>query len=99
MKKTALITGATAGIGAVIAWKFAHNDFNVIINGCGNDRLVELGLNINQQCDAQIYILPFDVRDKGAVSTAIGNLPERKFTRKETCIVPPNMRLTPFPKA
>ncbi len=40
--KTALITGATSGIGEAIALKFAQNGINVIISGRRRERLAQL---------------------------------------------------------
>ena len=39
MKKTIMITGATAGFGRAIAVKFAKNGYNVIITGRRKERL------------------------------------------------------------
>ena len=42
MKKIALITGATSGIGRACAVKLAQNNYDVIITGRRNERLQEL---------------------------------------------------------
>ena len=75
MKKTALITGATAGIGEAIARKFAHNDFNIIINGRRHDRLNKLAEELKRESGAGVFILPFDVKIQKEVSAAIESLP------------------------
>lgn len=77
MKKTAFITGATSGIGEAIARKFAHNDFNVIINGRRKERLEELAAELRRDAKAEILILPFDVRENSQVVAATGSLPEK----------------------
>nr|MDA3904555.1 NAD(P)-dependent oxidoreductase [Bacteroidales bacterium] len=33
MNKIVLISGATAGIGEALAWKFAENKYNLILTG------------------------------------------------------------------
>ena len=77
MTKTALITGATAGIGLAIAQKFAHNGFNIIINGRRSRRLQDLAKQLKEECDAKILTLPFDIRNKNKVNEAISTLPEK----------------------
>jgi len=75
MKKIALITGATAGIGEAIARKFAHNDFNIIINGRRRYRLDKLAKELKRESASEVLTLPFDVRIKNEVSDAIDSLP------------------------
>ncbi len=73
MKKTALITGATSGIGKATAELFADNNINVIICGRRKERLDELQRQLSKKVKA--HSLCFDVQDKEAVFTAINSLP------------------------
>lgn len=76
MKKTALVTGATAGIGYATATLLARNDFNVIITGRRGDRLNQLKDKLLKDTKAEIYPLVFDVRKHDAVVKALESLPE-----------------------
>lgn len=73
MNKTALITGATSGIGKATAYEFAKHGINLILCGRRKDRLENLKNELKTQTN--VYILTFDVRDKEAVSKAIASLP------------------------
>ena len=71
--KTALITGATSGIGRATARAFAKNNIRVIICGRREDRLAELQDELSQRTD--VHTLLFDVRDKKSVAESIDSLP------------------------
>lgn len=71
--KTALITGATSGIGMATARHFAKHNFKLILCGRRNDRLKALQNELSTQ--TQVYTLNFDVRDKQAVDSAIASIP------------------------
>lgn len=73
MKKIALITGATSGIGQATAVKAAESGFDVIITGRRSDRLQELAENIRRK-GADVLPLTFDIRQPGEVEAAIQNL-------------------------
>ncbi len=75
MKKTVLITGATAGIGKACARIFARNGYRLIITGRRSDLLDNLKTSLDQVFNAQVYTLNFDIRDKQQVEQAIDNLP------------------------
>lgn len=75
MKKTVLITGATAGIGKACARIFARNGYRLIITGRRSELLDDLKTSLNQLFNAQVYLLNFDIRDKQQVEQAIDNLP------------------------
>ncbi len=77
MKKTILITGATAGIGQATAIKFANNDYNIIITGRRAELLDKLSEKIKNTTKADVYSLCFDVRDNKEVIKAINSLPEK----------------------
>ena len=71
--KTALITGATSGIGRATARHLAKNNFRLIICGRREDRLAELQDEFSAL--TQVLTLNFDVRKKKEVAKAIASLP------------------------
>ena len=74
MTKTALITGATSGIGKATAYEFAKHGIHLILCGRRQERLQ----SIKQDLDGltKVYTLNFDVRDKQATLNAIASLPD-----------------------
>lgn len=69
-----LVTGATAGFGAAIARRFAREGNLVVATGRRSDRLKVLQTEIGE---SRLYPLPFDVRDRGAVSDAVASVLKR----------------------
>lgn len=76
MKKIALITGATSGIGKACTEKFAAEGYNVIITGRRDDRLKNIKEEIEKSYGHTAYTLCFDVRQREAAERAIASLPE-----------------------
>ena len=74
MKKTALITGATSGIGRATAHTLANNGIRLILCGRRQERLDTIKSALERQ--TEVHTLNFDVRDKTAVFDAIASLPE-----------------------
>ena len=74
MKKIALITGATAGIGEATALLLAKNDFNIIITGRRNQLLEALKDKIIANSGAEVLTLCFDVRKLSEVKAAVSSL-------------------------
>ncbi len=74
MNKTALITGATSGIGRATAILLAKNGYKIIICGRREERLLQLKKELSE-C-TEVHTLVFDVRDKKAVFETINSLPE-----------------------
>lgn len=75
-KKTVLITGASSGIGEGCARKFAMNGYRVIINGRNLQKLDAVKKELEEKYNAEVYALPFDVRDREAARAALESLPE-----------------------
>nr|WP_315181729.1 SDR family NAD(P)-dependent oxidoreductase [uncultured Flavobacterium sp.] len=74
MNKTALVTGATSGIGRATAQILAKNNYKIILCGRREDRLTALEKELSEY--TEIHTLSFDVRDKKAVFESINSLPE-----------------------
>lgn len=77
MKKIALITGATSGLGKAIALRLGKEGYNLIITGRRKDKLEELDREISINFGSTVLPLCFDVRKYDEVETALGNLPEK----------------------
>lgn len=73
MQQTALITGATSGIGKATAQLFAKNNINLIICGRRIEKLQQLQQELSQF--TKVHILQFDVRYNKEVQKAINSLP------------------------
>lgn len=74
MNKTALITGATSGIGKATAHEFAQHGIKLILCGRRQERLDTIKKALSQLTD--VYTLNFDVRDKEATHHAMESLPD-----------------------
>ena len=74
MKKIALITGATSGIGEAAALLLAGNNYDLIITGRRNQRLGQLKVKIQSETDADVLPLNFDIRKQEEVRYAINSL-------------------------
>lgn len=71
MKKTALITGATSGIGEACARKFAEGGYRLILTGRNGKKLEEL----KEELDTEVLTLNYDVRDRKATEAAVKSIP------------------------
>ncbi|MBR6284705.1 MAG: SDR family oxidoreductase [Muribaculaceae bacterium] len=76
MKKIALITGATSGIGEGCARRFAAGGYDVIITGRNSNKLDALKRELEQD-GTQVLPLCFDVRDRKACQAAVDSMPSQ----------------------
>ena len=74
MKKIAMITGATSGIGKATAQILALNGYDLIITGRREDLLNDLSSTIIKETTAEVLSLCFDVREFSKVEEAINSL-------------------------
>ena len=75
-KKTVLITGASSGIGEGCARKFAMNGHRLVLNGRNVEKLNAVKAELEEKYGAEVWLLPFDVRDRAAARAALDSLPE-----------------------
>lgn len=73
-KRTALITGATSGIGRATAHEFAKHGINLVLCGRRQERLDSIKKALSRETN--VHTLNFDVRDREATLKAIASLPD-----------------------
>lgn len=76
--KTAMITGATSGIGKAIAYEFGKQGLRLILCGRRKDRLEALEKELS--AITEVTTLSFDVRDRETVTEAVHSL-DASFSR------------------
>ena len=76
MDKIVFITGASSGIGARCARKFASQGASLILNARNEEKLSALKEELEQQYGARVCLLPFDVRDRKTAAEALASLPD-----------------------
>lgn len=74
MKKIAIVTGATSGIGMATAKKLAQLEYQLIITGRREERLGELKASIENKYNTKVLPLVFDIRNKQATQAALNTL-------------------------
>jgi 3-hydroxy acid dehydrogenase/malonic semialdehyde reductase len=77
MKRIALITGVTSGIGRATALLLARNNFNVIITGRRDNLLKEVKNKIEAETSAEVLSLCFDIRIYREVTKALESIPDQ----------------------
>src|SRR4051794_8131790 len=73
MTKTILITGASSGIGASSARRFAREGWRIVATGRRRDRLDALAADLGSD---KVHTLAFDMRDGDAIEAAVDGLPQ-----------------------
>ena len=75
MSKIVFITGASSGIGAACARKFAQAGYTLLLNARSVDKLQALKTELETAYGTDVQLLAFDVRDRKAAAAAIQSLP------------------------
>ena len=73
--KTALITGATSGIGEASAKLLAANDYNLLLTGRRKDKLESLARLLSKKNNVDVHYLSFDIRSRSETEKALYDLP------------------------
>lgn len=76
MNPTALITGATSGIGEAAALLLSQHNFRLILTGRRMHRLKEVEAKIRSNSDIDVLLLSFDIRDRKETENAVDSLPD-----------------------
>jgi NADP-dependent 3-hydroxy acid dehydrogenase YdfG len=76
MRKIALVTGATSGIGTATAEILAKNGFNLIITGRRKELLDHLKNELGVKYKSDVLVLNFDIRDRQQTKEAMDHLPK-----------------------
>lgn len=74
--KTAMITGATSGIGEATARRLGALGYRLIITGRRSHRLEQVKRSIEAEYAVEVLALSFDVRERDAVERTLGSLSE-----------------------
>ncbi len=74
MSKTAIITGASAGIGEATAKLLAKQSYNLILTGRRKNKLVKLKNEIESEFQVTVGVSSFDIREKEEVTTAVAEM-------------------------
>ncbi|HEY0175552.1 MAG TPA: SDR family NAD(P)-dependent oxidoreductase, partial [Pedobacter sp.] len=74
--KTALITGATSGIGEACAHLFAQQGYRLVLVARRENKLAEIAKHFTDKYAVEIKTLVADVRDKVMLSEVLETLPE-----------------------
>lgn len=74
--KTAFVTGASAGIGEAIAYKFAEAGINLVLTARRLEKLKEIENNIKNKYHVNVCSIQLDVRNYDAVKKTIDSLPK-----------------------
>lgn len=74
MKRTVFVTGATSGFGKAIAEKFAQQQYDLIIAGRREERLLAMKAQLEQEFGIRVQTLCFDIRDRKACDEALAPL-------------------------
>ena len=87
--KLILITGASSGIGAACARRFAADGANLVLWARRRERLAELGAELERGHGVAARLAQVDVRDREAVNRATAAGVTRRSVASAFCAWPP----------
>ena len=73
-RRFALITGASAGIGAAFARIYASNGYDVALTARRSERLEELSNELSLRYGVEALVIPADLAEPGAVDAILGRI-------------------------
>jgi short-subunit dehydrogenase len=79
-RRTALITGASSGIGEAFAEVFAAEGFDLVITARREDRLRAVAVQLEQRYDSRVQVIVADLADRDAPGMLCGQMDTRGIT-------------------
>lgn len=76
-RRTALITGASAGIGAALAHEYARHGYDLAVSARREARLNDLAADIHARHGVEVTVLPADLTDRDAPGRLAEQVTER----------------------
>ncbi|MFM6189148.1 MAG: SDR family NAD(P)-dependent oxidoreductase [Planktothrix sp.] len=78
--KTALITGASVGIGAAFAKELASRKMDVVLVARSQDKLEQLAEQLQTQYNIKAYVIPQDLTQPGATKAVVDAIEKQGLT-------------------
>ena len=76
-KPLCLITGASAGIGAALAWEFAHAGWDLALTARREQPMIDLARDLKDEFGTKSHILPADLSKLGACEDILARLAKK----------------------
>lgn len=76
--KTAVITGATSGIGAAYAKRFAEQGYDLVITGRRREKIEALAENIRKECHVRVEVVLAELSEKEGIRKVIETMQEKQ---------------------
>jgi len=73
-RKTACITGATSGIGAAFARKFAKQGYDLVITGRRKEKIESLAKSLSTECNINVEVIIIELSDDKELKLLIDKL-------------------------